>query len=82
MAEGRHIRLGRWRLKLPASAIWRIAIGGLLILGGCFGFLPVLGFWMAPLGLVVLSVDLPPVRRFRRRIEVRWGRRKGRPKEK
>jgi hypothetical protein len=38
------------------------------------GFLPVLGFWMIPLGVIFLSVDSKFVRRFRRRIEVRVGR--------
>ncbi|MEX6505729.1 hypothetical protein [Jiella sp. M17.18] len=66
------------RLPLPGSRIGRIVVGALLILGGILGFLPILGFWMIPLGLVVLSVDLAPVRRFRRRVEVRWGRRRGR----
>ena len=53
----------------------RIALGVALILGGFLGFLPVLGFWMVPLGLLVLSIDLAPVRRFRRRMEIWWGRR-------
>jgi hypothetical protein len=91
--SGKHyIRLGARRIPLPGSAALRIAIGGLLILGGCLGFLPVLGFWMVPLGLVVLSIDLPIARRLRRRAEVRlvppvrrlrqwWNRRKA-PKEK
>jgi hypothetical protein len=45
-------------------------------LGGLFWFLPVLGLWMLPLGLLVLSIDIPAVRRLRRRIEIWWGRRK------
>jgi hypothetical protein len=45
-----------------------------LVAGGVLGFLPVVGFWMLPLGLVVLSVDSPRVRRVRRRLEIRWGR--------
>ncbi|WP_339833167.1 hypothetical protein [uncultured Parvibaculum sp.] len=53
-------------------------MGVILIIGGVFGFLPMLGFWMLPLGVVVLSVDLHPVRRFRRRVEVWWGRRRRR----
>jgi hypothetical protein len=68
---------------LPASRIGRIAVGTGLILGGILGFLPVLGFWMIPLGLLVLSQDLPFVRRQRRRLAVWWERRKaarsGRP---
>ncbi|MFP6771454.1 MAG: hypothetical protein VCE74_03810 [Alphaproteobacteria bacterium] len=53
----------------------RLAIGVLLLLGGMLGFLPILGFWMFPLGLLVLSYDLPMVRRWRRRLEVHWLRR-------
>ena len=56
----------------------RIGVGMLLLLGGMVGFLPILGFWMLPLGVLVLSVDLHPVRRVRRRIEVWWGRRRQR----
>ncbi|WP_286828464.1 MULTISPECIES: hypothetical protein [Kordiimonas] len=59
---------------MPATRIGRIVVGILLILGGFLGFLPVLGFWMAPLGLLVLSVDFPVVRRFRRKYEVKIGR--------
>lgn len=66
---------------LPKSRIARIVIGILLILMGFLGFLPVLGFWMIPLGLIVLSADLPIVRRLRRRLEVLFLRRfKGRKK--
>jgi len=73
-----HFRVGNRRIPLPGSAILRIAIGTLLILLGFLGFLPVLGFWMVPVGVMVLSVDLPIARRLRRRVEVWWGNRKGR----
>ena len=63
-------------MALPRSQRLRIAAGIALIVGGLFGFLPVLGFWMIPLGLLVLSVDLPVVRRWRRRLEVWWARRR------
>jgi hypothetical protein len=53
----------------------RIGAGVLLCVGGLVGFLPILGFWMLPLGLLLLSYDLPPVRRLRRRLDVWWGRR-------
>lgn len=49
-------------------------VGILCIIGGILGFLPVLGFWMIPLGLLILSVDFPWVRRWRRNQEVRIGR--------
>jgi hypothetical protein len=39
-----------------------------------FSFLPVLGIWMLPLGLVILSVDWAFVRRWRRQAEVRLSR--------
>jgi hypothetical protein len=62
-----------FKVRLPGHPLLRIGLGLLLIAGGLVGFLPVLGFWMIPLGLVVLSVDLPPVRRFRRWFTVRLG---------
>jgi hypothetical protein len=44
-----------------------------LVLGGLLGFLPVLGFWMIPVGLAILAIDFPPVRRFQRRMTVKIG---------
>ncbi len=62
------------QIRLPQSRPLRIAFGVVLILAGFVGFLPVLGFWMIPLGLMVLSVDLPLARRLRRRATIWWGR--------
>ena len=71
----RHVlRLGGHEISLPRSRALRMVLGGGLVAGGVFSFLPVLGVWMLPLGAMVLSVDLPPVRRLRRRTEVWWGR--------
>ena len=64
------------QVTLPGSRILRIGLGVALVLGGVVGFLPVLGFWMIPLGIVVLSVDLHIARRLRRRFIVWWGRRR------
>ena len=64
---------------LPANRIARMALGIAFMIGGVFSFLPILGVWMLPVGLLILSIDLPFVRRWRRRTEVRWGRR-SRPK--
>ncbi len=61
-------------VNLPASRAVRLGLGIALIVLGFFGLLPVLGFWMIPLGILVLSVDLPVVRRLRRRFEVWLGR--------
>lgn len=70
------VRFGGRSIHVPGPPIVRIVVGVVLILCGTVGFLPVLGFWMLPLGVLVLSVDLHPVRRMRRRIEVWWGRRR------
>ncbi|UWQ23691.1 hypothetical protein K3553_11955 [Leisingera aquaemixtae] len=45
----------------------RLVLGVLLILGGIFGFLPVLGFWMVPLGVLVAAMDIKLIRRWLRR---------------
>jgi len=41
-----------------------VAFGSLLlIVGGLLSFLPVLGLWMLPLGLLLLAEDYPPLQR-------------------
>jgi hypothetical protein len=41
----------------------RAGVAILLIIGGVLGIvLPVLGFWMVPLGLALLAIDLPFLR--------------------
>lgn len=56
---------------VPGHPILRAILGVALVAGGFLGFLPVLGFWMLPLGLLILSIDFPPVRRFRRAVTVK-----------
>lgn len=68
------LRFGKRSLTLPGNPAVRIGLGIFLILCGVVGFLPILGFWMVPLGLLILSVDSPLIRRLRRRLEVKWGR--------
>ncbi len=51
----------------------RIGLGFLLIVGGLFSILPVLGIWMIPLGLAVLAIDFPMARRMQRRLTVWLG---------
>jgi hypothetical protein len=67
------VNFAGYKVAVPGHPLLRIILGGALIIGGLLGFLPVLGFWMIPLGLVVLSVDLPPVRRFRRNATLKIG---------
>ena len=69
-------------MPLPGSRIARVLLGLILIIGGVFAFLPVLGIWMIPLGLVVLSVDFAIVRRWRRRAQLWWAKRKAERAEK
>ena len=45
----------------------RAVVALLLLAGGILGFLPILGFWMIPLGLGVLATDIPPLRRWLRK---------------
>ncbi len=68
--------LGSVQIPMPRSRIGRIVIGLALIVGGTLGFLPILGFWMLPLGFLVLSQDLPFVRRQRRKLACWWARRR------
>ena len=37
----------------------RSLVGILLMVGGVFGFLPIVGFWMLPLGLAFIALDIP-----------------------
>jgi purine-cytosine permease-like protein len=68
------IQFAGFKVRVPAHPVLRIGLGVLLILGGLFSFLPVLGIWMLPLGLIILSIDFATVRRFRRRSTVKLGR--------
>jgi hypothetical protein len=74
------VRILNRRVPVPGNRAARTALGGGLVAGGVFGFLPVLGFWMIPAGLIVLAVDSARVRRFNRRATVRivraWNSRK------
>ncbi|MFZ5912733.1 MAG: hypothetical protein ACOY17_00770 [Pseudomonadota bacterium] len=72
------LQFGDHKIRLPQSRTLRILLGLALVLGGVVGFLPVVGFWMLPLGILVLSIDLHPIRRWRRRAVVKWERRKRR----
>jgi hypothetical protein len=74
-------------LRSRRAMLIRVPLGIVLVLGGIFSFLPVLGIWMLPLGLLLLAIDLPFLRpyvnaamiRGRRRIDLmrrRWARRR------
>lgn len=50
------------RVRAPSAKLVRLPVAGVLMVGGVFGFLPILGFWMVPLGLALLALDVPPLR--------------------
>lgn len=70
-------RMVRW-LREPARFPVRLVAAILLMLGGIFSILPVLGLWMLPLGLALLAQDVPglkvPMEKSARWIERQWRR--------
>jgi hypothetical protein len=60
-------RIAIWSDRHLPSGV-RAGLGILAMAGGVVGFLPVVGFWMLPLGVVLVALDIPP---FRRRV-LRW----------
>jgi len=77
------LRLWLEKLRHPRRRWLRLPIGVALVLGGLVGFLPVVGYWMIPLGLSLLAVDFPAAERANRWIEAQaaaslaWARRRG-----
>jgi len=63
-------------LRHPPRRWPRLLAAMLLIAGGIFSLLPVLGLWMLPLGLALMSDDLPllktPLKYSARWIERTW----------
>jgi hypothetical protein len=70
----------KFRFKqLKSHPRWvRIPLGILLLFGGLLGALPILGFWMIPLGLILLSVDFPWAKRALAHLKLAWRRIKNR----
>lgn len=83
MPEPRRSTAGRVRRLRRRIQVWagrylppgtRLVVGLALMVGGVFGFLPVIGFWMLPLGIAVAAMDVAPICRwFRRRRRKRRG---------
>ena len=49
-------------IRQPGSRWVRLPAALVLIAAGFVGFLPILGFWMVPLGLVLIAQDIPFLR--------------------
>ena len=58
----RPARFVNW-LRKPSSRLVRFPLAILLIIGGIFSFLPILGLWMLPLGLLLIAQDIPPLQK-------------------
>lgn len=75
----RFVRFIGW-VRKPSSRLVRVPLAILLIIGGILSFLPVLGLWMLPLGLILIAQDLPflqaPMARMLGWIERKWLERK------
>lgn len=69
-------------LRHPSKRWVRIPLGVLCICGGVVGFLPILGFWMVPVGAILLAEDVPALKRPTMRalgaVQGWWDRRKRR----
>jgi hypothetical protein len=50
-------------LRVPSRRPVRLLAGILFCMGGFLFFLPLLGLWMLPLGVFLLSEDIAPLRR-------------------
>ena len=76
--RGRHAV--EW-LRVPDRRWLRLGVAALLILGGCLSVLPVFGLWMLPLGLALMSDDVPwlkvPLEKAARGVERLWARFRG-----
>ncbi|KQP50445.1 hypothetical protein [Methylobacterium sp. Leaf108] len=72
------LRAGLDWLREPSRRPVRIVAAALFMLGGVFSILPVLGLWMLPVGLALISQDVPglkvPLERSARWIERTWER--------
>ena len=62
VAPDRLSRMIAW-VRKPEARIVRIPLGVLCIIGSFLWFLPVLGLWFLPLGLLLVAQDLPFLRR-------------------
>ena len=69
----RRLNIAGRRFPVPRHPFVRVGLGVLLLAGGIFSILPVLGLWMLPLGLAILAIDIPMARRMQRRMIIRLG---------
>ena len=75
------MRSGVEWLREPSRRWLRLGAAVLLILGACLAILPIFGLWILPLGLALMSDDIPrlkvPLEKLSRGIERLWARVRG-----
>ena len=76
-AERRYLRFGRFRIRIPHSRALRLALGFALLIRG---MLPPAGPVLLPAALTLLSADVLRLRRMRRRLIIRLGRSRRKPR--
>jgi hypothetical protein len=68
-------RIVRWA-RDPRARKHRLPVGILCVIGGMFWFLPVLGIWLLPIGLLLIAQDVRslrwPVARLMLWLDERW----------
>lgn len=62
IAASAYLLFRKGRRYLPP--VVRGILGFVLLIMGFLGFLPILGFWMIPLGLALMATDIPPLARW------------------
>ena len=67
------VKFAGYTIRVPRHPLVRLLFGLMLVVLGLLGFLPILGFWMVPLGLIILSIDIAFIRRKRRAWSVKLG---------
>jgi len=71
-----YIRIGKRQLRVPRRKSVRVALGIAMVIRGV---LPPAGFVLLPPAFALLSIDIPRIRRWRRRLIIRVGRGRRRP---
>ena len=78
----RRVRAAVEWIRYPARKRVRLVAAVLLVLGGILSILPIFGLWILPLGLALMSDDIPwlkvPLEKLARGIERVWRRLRGR----
>ena len=68
-----YLRFGRRKIPVPRTKLMRTVVGTSIVVVGALPVLPAVA--AVPVGLTLLSIDYPHIRRHRRRITVWGGRR-------